>query len=116
MQVLISCHVRSEQIRLAAERLLQKLHGLPALQQLGPISAQVLQAAFGHAARDLCSPDPGDPASRSAFTDVIYISGLDSMESGSQGLRDSLHHGKFVPGLTRLAPELASKIDSCFHR
>lgn len=121
-QVLVACHVRSKQIASEARRLLQLLQGLPALQLLNHVPDSVLQAAFGHVARDLCCRDPaqnGKRAERSNaefFTDVIYLSNMDSIDGNAQALRNSLHHGQLVPGLTPLDKDLAVKIDACFHR
>lgn len=121
-QVLLACHVRSKQIASEARRLLQLLQGEPALQLLGHVPDSVLQAAFGHVARDFCCRDPaqnGKRAERSnaeAFTDVIYLSNMDSIDGSAQALRNGLHHGQLVPGLTPLNKDLAVKIDACFHR
>lgn len=121
-QVLVECHVHSEQIASAARRLQQLLQGLPAFQLLGPVPDPILQAAFGHVARDICAREPAQtnkPAGRSradAATDILYLSNMDSMDGSAQALRDCMHHGQLVPGLTQLPEELAVKINACFGR
>lgn len=119
-QVMVACHVRSEQTSSAARRLQQVLQKLPAFQQLGPIPEGVLQAAFGHVARDFCARNPAEnskraqPTATAFFTDVIYLSDFSSTDSSA--LLEHLHHGKLVPGFTRLESVQAAQIDACIHR